>query len=155
MSATLQIPPESGPVPTDVLVRTDRRSDPRVGCHTVVTALAADQLLHGDRLQVIKTHSEDVSVSGARLVSREPLPTHHVYLRFLLPTFGDCYVDAEVVNHNVRERTTLNGQVQRQFIYGVRFLGILTEEEMMNRVMPRPENRPSDRRIDDNQPLAR
>lgn len=79
-------------------------------------------------MQVFKTHSEDVSVGGARLISNDPLPAGRLYLRFLLPAFGDRYIEAEVVSETHRKRQWVTGKTTIQYVYGVRFTGVMSDD---------------------------
>lgn len=118
----------SRPLSTGKPVDAERRRAARVDCHTVVTAVATKGEGATPELQVFKTHSEDVSVSGARLLSNEPLPAGLLYLRFLLPAFGERYVEAEVVSETHRKRQWVTGKTTTQYVYGVQFTGVMTDD---------------------------
>jgi len=131
MSISLTLPTEiSGSVETDVLVGGDRRLSPRMGCHTMVTAVTSQHPDESDGWRTMKVHSEDVSVTGAKLVSTHPLPGEQIYLRFLLPNFGKQFVKAEIVNQSIRQRVTMDGVVTDLFVYGVKFIGVVSAEHV-------------------------
>lgn len=117
---------------TDAGQTPERRSAERIGCHTVVTAITPHNGTSDDEVEVLKAYSEDVSVSGARVISKVPLPTARLFLRFLLPDFGDRYVEAEVVTQSQRERHLLPMKPQKEYVYGVRFTGVMTDATTMD-----------------------
>ncbi len=132
MNTSLELPCLSyGDVDTDVVIRNDRRDSPRHDCHTLVTAVTSDYAHGVDDWRVMKVHSEDVSITGAKLVSTLPLPGKCFYLRFLLPNFGKQFVIAEIVNQTIRKRVSLKGDVTQQFVYGVKFTGVVTDESVI------------------------
>ncbi len=69
------------------------------------------------------------------MISSEPLPAGALFLKFLLPCFGERYVAADVVNQSVRDRKALSGPAQRQYVYGVRFTGIYSHREMLDQLV--------------------
>lgn len=132
MSASLDIP-SSTPfvIDTDIVVNGDRRQNPRRDCHTLVTAVTSQHPGEPNGWRAMKVHSEDVSVSGAKLVSTQPIPGKQIYLRFLLPNFGKRFVVAEIVNQSIRDRVSMNGAVTKLFVYGVKFTSVVTDENMI------------------------
>lgn len=132
MSASLEIPSSTpGVIDTDIVINADRRQSPRRDCHTLVTAVTPQHPGEPNGWRAMKVHSEDVSVSGAKLVSTQPIPGDQVYLRFLLPNFGKQFVEAEIVNHSIRERVSMNGTVTKLFVYGVKFTSVVTDENVI------------------------
>ncbi len=120
-----------GGVETVVVVKEDRRKTARQDCHTLVTAVTSEHPEEHDGWRAMKLHSEDVSVTGAKLVSRQALAGTRFYLRFLLPNFGKQFVVAEIVNQTIRKRVSLTGDVSQMFVYGVKFTGVVTDENVI------------------------
>ena len=97
----------------------------------MVTAVTPQHPDEPNGWRAMKVHSEDVSVSGAKLVSTQPISGSQVYLRFLLPNFGKQFVEAEIVNQTVRDRVSLTGTITKQYVYGVKFTSVVTDTEMI------------------------
>ena len=110
-------------VETHVGAPVDRRLSPRTDCRTVVKAVTVPETESGEPPSVIRVQSKDVSAGGASLVSREPIPSRRVYLRFLLPTHWDRYLEADVVSESVREQESFTKRLVRMYVYRVRFTG--------------------------------
>ena len=112
-----------GLVETHVDSAVDRRLSPRTDCRTVVKAVIVPDSDSGGAPTVIRAQSKDVSDGGASLVSKEPLPSRRVFLRFLLPTHWDRYLEAVVVGESVCEQVSFTKRLVRQYVYRVRFTG--------------------------------
>ena len=123
MGITVHSPSQSAAV-GDYCVGRERRATERTDCHTVVSVLIPGRTSADGRPRIIKGRSEDVSVSGARIVSLEPISEPRVFLRFLLPTFGDRFIEAEIVTESAREHITIDRGSQKLYAYGVRFIGV-------------------------------
>lgn len=128
----------------EILRAAERRKGPRVDCHTVVTAIYPAATPGDATLRVTKAYSEDISTGGARLIANEELATSLVYLRFLLPSFGERYVEAEIVSRAQRKRQWVTGKTTTQHIYGVRFTGAMIESSALEAKLtpadtPQPE----------------
>jgi len=136
MNTSLELPSSvSGAVDPDLVVSQDRRDCPRQDCHTLVTVVTSEHPEESDGWRVMKVHSEDVSVTGAKLISTHPLPGQHVYLRFLLPDFGKQFVEAKIVNQTIRQRVALNGNTTDLFVYGVKFTGVVSDQSIIGPLM--------------------
>ncbi len=136
MNTSLDLPgADSGAVETDLVVSEDRRISPRQDCHTLVTAVTSQHPDESDGWRVMKVHSEDVSVSGAKLISTHPLPGRDLYLRFLLPNFGKQFVEAKIVNQSMRKRVALTGGSTDLFVYGVKFVGVVSDVNIIRPLM--------------------
>ncbi|MCA9025015.1 MAG: PilZ domain-containing protein [Planctomycetaceae bacterium] len=143
MSTSLNIPSvPSGAVETDVVVNGDRRGFPRQDCHTLVTAVTSEDPAASDGWRVLKVHSEDVSITGAKLISINPIPGDEIFLRFLLPNFGKQFVRAKIVNQTTRDRTTLHGTTTRLFVYGVKFTGVVSDEGILEPLLTLTDSQP-------------
>lgn len=118
----------------DSLPGIERRASKRTDCHTVVRVVVPGE--HSGTHRVIKARSEDVSVTGARISLIEPLPDAPLFLQFLLPTFGNQYVKAEIVTESVKEHVTMIGGSKKLYTYGVRFVGIVSNDEIARLLMP-------------------
>ena len=59
-----------------------------------------------------------------------------MFLRFLLPTFGDRYVEAEVVSETHRKRQWVTGKTTTVYVYGVRFTGVMADDETLKQSLP-------------------
>jgi len=118
----------------------DRRASERTDCHTVVSVVVPGPALKNRQPRIIKARSEDVSVTGARISSVEPLPDTSLYLQFLLPTFGDRFVEAEIVTESFREHITVTGGSKKLYTYGLRFVGIVSNDEIARIMTPAPES---------------
>lgn len=85
-------------------------------------------------MREVKAWTEDVSATGARLMTQEPINVKQVWLKFFSPGQSICIIEAEVV----RETTGPRNPFRRNEIvnwYGVRFLKMLTENEFMELAM--------------------
>ncbi|RLS56444.1 MAG: PilZ domain-containing protein [Planctomycetota bacterium] len=111
----------------------DRRRDFRADLRTVAT-LYLPEAGGSHRMREVKAWTEDVSATGARLMTQEPINVKQVWLKFFSPGQSICIIEAEVV----RETTGPRNPFRRNEIvnwYGVRFLKMLTENEFMELAM--------------------
>lgn len=140
---------DAGTLLTEIVAPIERRSSPRTNYLTVVTMVMVHDASADNPPSVLKAHSEDISAGGAKLTSRGPLRSDRVYLRFLLPTHWERFVEAEVVSESIRECKSLSGRSTRQYVYGVRFTGVeQSPEEMRDLLLALMSSAGSDQRDD-------
>lgn len=107
----------------------NRRKDFRADLRAVVNVYTAESR-KATPPQFLRAWSQDVSATGARLSTIEPLDGHRVWLKFLAQGQNDCIVEADVVRTEVippspfRTNPILNS-------YGVRFRRILSDAEFL------------------------
>ncbi len=107
----------------------DRRRDFRAELRTVVNVYTSETLAT-EPPTFLRAWSEDVSATGARLISLVPIPGSRVWLKFLAQGQGECFIEADIVRawsvnrHHFRTNEKMNS-------YGVRFLRLMTEPEFM------------------------
>lgn len=78
---------------------------------------------------MVKAWSDDLSPSGARLLTTEPINASEYYLRVILPGLKDKFFVGQTVRTSTSVQPLLNADDQVLFTYGVRFIGICPEEE--------------------------
>ena len=107
----------------------NRRKDYRADLRTVVNVYTAESR-RATPPHFLRAWSQDVSATGARLSTIEPLDGERVWLRFVGQGQNDCIVEADVVRTEAippspfRTNPILNS-------YGVRFRRILSDAEFL------------------------
>lgn len=119
------------------MTSSDRRQDFRADLRTIATIYVPSE---GDshRLREVKAWSEDVSATGARLMTQEPLGAKRVWVKFISTAQPVCIIEAEVM----RETTGPRNLFRRNDIvnwYGIKFLKMLTENEFMELALDQVE----------------
>ncbi len=74
--------------------------------------------------------SEDVSATGARLVTNDPIVGSRVWLKFLAQGQSECFIEADIVRVNSYSHSQFRSD-RIMYSYGVRFRQLLTETEFM------------------------
>lgn len=110
----------------------DRRRDFRAQLRTVVN-IYTETTMAKDPVEYIRAWSEDVSATGAKIITTDPLEEKNVWLKFLMPGSEPCFIEAEVM----RGETVAKGPFQARAMnwYGVRFMRLLSENEFMELAM--------------------
>ncbi len=70
----------------------------------------------------VKVWTQDVSVSGTRLVAKQPIYAKNFLLALIMPHQRDTILECEVVSSEVEVKELLNGTEIFTYIYCVRFL---------------------------------
>ena len=78
----------------------------------------------------MRAWSEDISATGARLISQEPISSDRVWLKFLGQGQGDCCIEADIVRRGLIPRSHFRTQ-DKLNAYGVRFVRLLSEQEFL------------------------
>ena len=113
----------------------DRRTHARKDFQTVVTILLPQP---GGDFRLARGWSQDVSLGGAKVISREDLglkgDREVVYLRFLSAEMGAQTIQAEVLRTGRWEKKSfLNQTIASFFQYQVRFTQLVTDSEILDR----------------------
>ncbi|MCA9089913.1 MAG: PilZ domain-containing protein [Planctomycetaceae bacterium] len=113
----------------------NRRDSNRKEFRTAGTAyLLADDAR--DTGHSIRVWTRDVSVSGAKLSSNEEILPRKFYLKLLLPQLKDQLLECEIMNRDEKARVGINGKERREFLYGIRFLNVLSATELPTQLQP-------------------
>ena len=80
--------------------------------------------------QFMRGWSEDVSATGARLITIEPISGTRVWLKFLAQGQDHCFIEAEVVRAQQFSRSQFRANDMMNS-YGVRFSRLLSEQEFL------------------------
>jgi len=110
----------------------DRRREPRFPYQTVVTLVRVQQ---GATFELRKCWTRDLSPSGARIMSREPIEGSRVLLKFLLPKLGSKFIEAEICSRATEQHTDIRNHSTAMFLYGVRFTSVLSEESACDQLL--------------------
>ncbi len=107
----------------------DRREDFRADLRTVVNIYTPESR-KATPPQCMRGWSEDVSATGARLVTNDPIVGSRVWLKFLAQGQGECFIEADIVRANSFSHSQFRTD-RVMYSYGVRFRQLLTETEFM------------------------
>ncbi len=110
----------------------DRRSEPRFPYQTVVTLV---RVQHGATFELRKCWTRDLSPSGARIMSLEPIEGSLILLKFLLPKLGSKFIEAEVCSRFQEQHTDICNRATAMYLYGVRFTSVLSDENVCDRLL--------------------
>lgn len=114
----------------------ERRRDHRAQLRTVVN-IYTPQTMKQDPPEFIRAWSEDISATGAKLITKEELLDKSFWLKFLVPGRAPCYIQAEVMRG---EQAARGIKSQSMHWYGVRFMRLLSEPEFMELALTHVEN---------------
>ncbi len=110
----------------------DRRSEPRFPYQTVVTLV---RVLGTNELDLKKCWTRDLSPSGARIMSLEPINGERVLLKFLLPKLGSQFIEADICSRAEEQQFNMQNRQTTMHLYGVRFVNVLTDAAVCERVL--------------------
>ena len=117
---------------SDTSTGSDRRQDLRAQLRTVVN-IYTDETMAKDPVEYIRGWSEDVSATGAKIITTDPLEEKHVWLKFLMPGSEPCFIEAEVMRGDQIAKGPFQARAMNW--YGVRFQRLLSEKEFMELAM--------------------
>ncbi len=107
----------------------DRRIDFRAELRTVVN-IYTEESRQAAPAQFMRGWSEDVSATGARLITIEPISGTRVWLKFLAQGQDHCFIEAEIVRAQQFPRSQFRANDMMNS-YGVRFSRLLSEQEFL------------------------
>ena len=107
----------------------DRRRNFRADLRTVVNVYTPDSFSTTPPT-FQRAWSEDVSATGARLISEGEIEPDKVWLKFLAQGKDDCVIEAEIVRRGKVPRSHFRTR-DKLHAYGVRFLRLLNEAEFL------------------------
>lgn len=110
----------------------DRRRDFRAQLRTVVN-IYTDKTMAKDPVEFIRAWSEDISATGAKIITTDPLEEKQLWLKFLMPGSEPCFIEAEVMRGEVVAKGPFQARAMNW--YGVRFMRLLSENEFMELAM--------------------
>jgi hypothetical protein len=110
----------------------DRRREPRFPYKTVVTLVRVE---HGATFELKKCWTRDLSPSGARIMSLDPINGERILLKFLLPKLGSKFIEARVCSQATEEQTDIRNRATTIHLYGVLFTHVLTDAEVCDRLL--------------------
>lgn len=110
----------------------DRRSEPRFPYQTVVTLVRVE---HGATFELRKCWTRDLSPSGARIMSLEPIDGKRVLLKFLLPKLGSKFIEAEICSRATEQQTDIRNRATSMYLYGVKFTQVLSDVDVCDRLL--------------------
>lgn len=105
----------------------DRREDFRADLRTVVNIYTPESR-QATPPQPMRGWSEDVSATGARIVTNDPILGSLVWLKFLGQGQSECFIEADIVRANSISHSQFRSD-QMMYSYGVRFRQLLSESE--------------------------
>ena len=82
----------------------------------------------------MRAWSEDVSATGARLITEEPIKGTRVWLKFIAPGQSVCIIEADIVRAWLVNRSQFRTQ-EKLNSYGVRFVRLLNQADFMELVL--------------------
>ncbi len=107
----------------------DRRIDFRAELRTVVN-IYTEESRQAAPPQFMRGWSEDVSATGARLITIDPISGTRVWLKFLAQGQDHCFIEAEIVRAQQFSRSQFRSNDMMNS-YGVRFSRLLSEQEFL------------------------
>ena len=107
----------------------DRRMNFRADLRTVVNVYTPDSLSTTPP-SFARAWSEDISATGAQLISDNEIESDKVWLKFLAQGKDDCFIEAEIVRRGMVPRSHFRTK-DKLHSYGVRFLRLLSESEFL------------------------
>lgn len=105
----------------------DRRIDYRADLRTVVNIYTVESR-KASPPQCMRGWSEDVSATGARIVTNDPILGSLVWLKFLGQGQSECFIEADIVRANSFSHSQFRSD-RVMYSYGVRFRQLLSETE--------------------------
>lgn len=115
-------PPES---------RKNRRRQDRICFRTALTVISLDRNTSDIRPILTEAWTEDISLSGAQIVTKVPLEDGRVWMRFIVPNRPDQLVEAEIVRKTTRAMGNFRRYDQPLYVYGLRFSRIVEEPSVV------------------------
>ena len=107
----------------------DRRKNFRADLRTVVNVFTPDSL-STTPATFQRAWSEDISATGAQLISESEIEPNKVWLKFLAQGKDDCVIEAEIVRRGMVPRSHFRTR-DKLHAYGVRFVRLLSESEFL------------------------
>ena len=104
--------------------------DFRADLRTVVNVYTPESL-ETTPATFMRAWSEDISATGARLISQEPITSDRVWLKFLGQGHGDCFIEADIVRRGLIPRSHFRSQ-DKLNAYGIRFVRLMSEQEFLD-----------------------
>lgn len=101
----------------------------RADLRTVVNVYTPDSLSTTPPT-FLRAWSEDISATGARLISEGDIEPDKVWLKFLAQGKDDCVIEAEIVRRGMVPRSHFRTR-DKLHAYGVRFVRLLSETEFL------------------------
>ncbi len=107
----------------------DRRRNFRADLRTVVNVYTPDSLSTTPPT-FQRAWSEDISATGAQLISEGEIEPDKVWLKFLAQGKDDCFIEAEIMRRGMVPRSHFRTK-DKFHAYGVKFLRLLSESEFL------------------------
>lgn len=102
------------------------RSATRIGVRTPIVVYNYDA---EGKLVRSRAWTDDLSLTGARITSEQPLQGDKYFVRLMLPELKDQIIACEIVREIPIARETIGNMFDiRRSYYGIRFIGLATEE---------------------------
>lgn len=130
-AAGTKLPPEIFASRT-ALQGAERRREPRFPYQTVVTLV---RVVGEKSLDLKKCWTRDLSPSGARIMSLEPIESPRLLLKFLLPKLGSKFIEADVCSRSEERHSDMQNRATTMYLYGVKFTNVLSDEDVCDRVL--------------------
>jgi hypothetical protein len=112
--------------------RVERRREPRFAYKTVVTLV---QVQNGADFELRKCWTRDLSPSGARIMSLQPIEGSKLLAKFLLPRLGSKFIEAEICSRSTEQQCDIRNRETTMYLYGIRFTSVLSDSEVCDRVL--------------------
>lgn len=107
----------------------ERRIDYRADLRTVVN-IYSEESRKASPPEFMRGWSEDVSATGARLTTIDPIVGTRIWLKFLAQGQDHCFIEAEIVRTLQVPRSQFRSNDMMNS-YGVRFSRLLSEQEFL------------------------
>lgn len=111
--------------------RNERRRQDRVCFRTALTIISLDRNSSDVRPVLTSAWTEDISLSGAQIVTKVPLDDGRVWMRFIVPNRPDQLVEAEIVRKTTKAMGNFRRYDKPLYVYGLRFSRIVDEPSVV------------------------
>ena len=120
----------------------NRRQDFRADLRTVVFVYTPESGATNPPT-FMRAWSEDISATGARLITEEQIKGTRVWLKFIAPGQSECIIEADIVRAWLVNRNQFRTH-EKLHSYGVRFVRLMNEPDFMELVLDHVEQLTAD-----------
>lgn len=113
----------------------DRRDQARVCFRTPVTIVTLDRHSEDIRPILIKAWTEDISLSGTQLMTKDPVEDGKVWVRFIVAGANEKLIEARIVRTIQRNHDTFVKGFERLYFYGLKFCKVIHEPGVIEWLM--------------------
>jgi hypothetical protein len=110
----------------------ERRQQNRICFRTSLTVITIDPTSNDIRPLLTEAWTEDVSLTGAQILTRVPVREGKVWMRFIMPGSSDRLVEAEIVRRSTKDRGNFRKFPDAMHLYGVKFSKVISEPSVID-----------------------